>query len=150
MKKSKCRNFPAGTRWNTNVIITTSLLRQNDVVTSFWRNNDVAIASCDRWVYVADERGQDMTRNWCLMGSGHIFRMWGQNFTKSEEGIQELHTKQFFFPIMRMHSFCTFHNINHPWMIWSFDVSNHWWFFILSFPQVWVWSKRCYNGKGIM
>ena len=29
--------------------ITTSLLRQNDVATSFWRNNDVVIASCARW-----------------------------------------------------------------------------------------------------
>ena len=29
--------------------ITTSLLRQNDVATLFWRNNDVIIASCVRW-----------------------------------------------------------------------------------------------------
>ena len=29
--------------------ITTSLLRQNDVATSFWRNNDVIISSCARW-----------------------------------------------------------------------------------------------------
>ena len=28
----------------------TLLLRQNDVTTSFWRNNDVNIASCVRWV----------------------------------------------------------------------------------------------------
>ena len=28
----------------------TSLLRQNDVATSFWRNNDAIIASCVRWV----------------------------------------------------------------------------------------------------
>ena len=27
-----------------------SLLPQNDVATSFWRNNDVVIASCARWV----------------------------------------------------------------------------------------------------
>ena len=30
--------------------ITTSLLRQNDVATSFWRNDEVIIASCVRWV----------------------------------------------------------------------------------------------------
>ena len=29
--------------------IITSLLRQNDVATSFWRNNDVIITSCVRW-----------------------------------------------------------------------------------------------------
>ena len=27
----------------------TSLARQNDAVTSFWRNNDVIIVSCVRW-----------------------------------------------------------------------------------------------------
>ena len=30
--------------------IITPLLRQNDVATSFWRNDDLAIASCAYWV----------------------------------------------------------------------------------------------------
>ena len=34
-----------------NTIITSSL-RQNDVATSFWRNNDFIIASCVRWVHI--------------------------------------------------------------------------------------------------
>ena len=34
-------------RWHGAKI--TSLLSQNDVATSFWRNNDVIIASCVRW-----------------------------------------------------------------------------------------------------
>ena len=34
----------------THGVIITSLLRQNDVATSFWRNNDVIIASRVRWV----------------------------------------------------------------------------------------------------
>ena len=33
----------------TGDVIITSLLRQNDVATSFWRFNDVIIASCARW-----------------------------------------------------------------------------------------------------
>ena len=33
----------------TRNTINTSLLRQNDAVTSFWRNNDVFIALCVRW-----------------------------------------------------------------------------------------------------
>ena len=33
----------------THDVIITSLLRQNDVTTSFWRNNDVIIMSCIRW-----------------------------------------------------------------------------------------------------
>ena len=33
----------------TRDAITTSLLRQNDVAMSFWRNNDVIIALCVRW-----------------------------------------------------------------------------------------------------
>ena len=38
-----------------NDAITMSLLRQNDVATSFWRNNDVIIASCARWTpHLAD------------------------------------------------------------------------------------------------
>ena len=36
------------TRWTHDVIIT-SLLRQNDVATSFWSDNDVIFTSCDRW-----------------------------------------------------------------------------------------------------
>ena len=35
-------------QWTHDVMIT-SLLRQNDVATSFWRNNDVIITSCVRW-----------------------------------------------------------------------------------------------------
>ena len=31
-------------------VIMTSLLRQNDVATSFWRNDDVISVSCVRWV----------------------------------------------------------------------------------------------------
>ena len=38
------------TQWTYDVIIT-SLLRQKDVATSFWRNNDVIIASCVCWVW---------------------------------------------------------------------------------------------------
>ena len=34
----------------TNDVIITSLLSQNEVVTSFWRYNDVIITSCVRWV----------------------------------------------------------------------------------------------------
>ena len=33
----------------TRDAIIASLLRQNDVATSFWRNNDVIIARCVRW-----------------------------------------------------------------------------------------------------
>ena len=33
----------------THDIEITSLLHQNDVITSFWRNNDVIITSCVRW-----------------------------------------------------------------------------------------------------
>ena len=33
----------------TRGVIITSLLRQNDVATSIWRNNDVIIASYVRW-----------------------------------------------------------------------------------------------------
>ena len=36
---------PVGTRRNNNVIIITL----NDTATSFWRNNDVIIASYVRW-----------------------------------------------------------------------------------------------------
>ena len=36
------------TQWTHDAMITT-LLRQNDVATSFWRNNDVIIASHVRW-----------------------------------------------------------------------------------------------------
>ena len=45
------------TKWDAAVhaqrshdLIITSLLRQNDVATSFWRNNDVIFTSCVRWV----------------------------------------------------------------------------------------------------
>ena len=34
----------------THDVKITSLLRQNDVATSFWRHNDVILASCVRWV----------------------------------------------------------------------------------------------------
>ena len=34
----------------THDVMVTSLLRQDDVATSFWRNNDVIIASCVRWI----------------------------------------------------------------------------------------------------
>ena len=36
----------------THVVMIMSALRQNDVVTSFWRNSDVIITSCVRWVRV--------------------------------------------------------------------------------------------------
>ena len=39
----------------THDAITPSLLRQNDFTTSFWRNNDVIIASCMHWD-VSNER----------------------------------------------------------------------------------------------
>ena len=35
--------------WAAHDVTITSLLRQNDVATSFWRNNDVIITSCVRW-----------------------------------------------------------------------------------------------------
>ena len=41
--------FHCVTQWTRNEMIT-SLLRQKDVSTSFWRNNYVIIASCVRWV----------------------------------------------------------------------------------------------------
>ena len=37
----------------TRGAIIASLLRQNDVMTSFWRNNDVIITSCVRWDMVS-------------------------------------------------------------------------------------------------
>ena len=42
-------NLTALTQWTHDVIITSSL-RQNDVATSFWRNNDVIIILCVCWV----------------------------------------------------------------------------------------------------
>ena len=36
------------TQW-THIAIITSLLRQNDITTSFWCNSDVIIVSCVRW-----------------------------------------------------------------------------------------------------
>ena len=39
------------TRWAYDVMIT-SLLCQNDVITSFWRNNDVIITSCVHWTCI--------------------------------------------------------------------------------------------------
>ena len=38
----------------THDAIITSPLRQNDVATSFWRNNDVVIALCDHWDRISD------------------------------------------------------------------------------------------------
>ena len=45
----------------THDVIITSLLRQNDVATSFWRNNDVVITSCVRWV-LGDGKSKQTTR----------------------------------------------------------------------------------------
>ena len=39
------------TRWAYDVMIT-SLLCQNDVITSFWRNNDVIVTSCVHWTCI--------------------------------------------------------------------------------------------------
>ena len=38
-------------QWTRDAIIT-SLLRQNDIATSFWRYNDVIITSCVRWILI--------------------------------------------------------------------------------------------------
>ena len=35
-------------------VMITSLLRQNDVATSFWRNDDISLASCVPWVFMID------------------------------------------------------------------------------------------------
>ena len=37
----------------THDVIITLLLRKNDVVTSFWRNNDVIITACFRWAIIS-------------------------------------------------------------------------------------------------
>ena len=42
-------------------VIITSLLRQNDVTTSFWRKNDVTITSCVRWVRAQIRIGHNPT-----------------------------------------------------------------------------------------
>ena len=39
----------------THDVILTSLLGQNDVATSFWRNNDIIITSCVNWVAVVPD-----------------------------------------------------------------------------------------------
>ena len=36
----------------THDAIIKSLLRQNDVMSSFWRNNDFIIVPCARWVFI--------------------------------------------------------------------------------------------------
>ena len=46
-RKTDFTGFTASQR--AHDAITTSLLRQNDVATSFWRHNDVIITSCVRW-----------------------------------------------------------------------------------------------------
>ena len=45
--KKRCTTDTSSQR--THDEITTSLLRQNDVATPFWRNNDVIITPCVRW-----------------------------------------------------------------------------------------------------
>ena len=49
---SPCTNSRVwGDTQRAHDVIITSLLRQNDVATSFWRNNDVIITFSVRWVY---------------------------------------------------------------------------------------------------
>ena len=45
--------FSRWSQWAHDVMIT-SLLRQNDVTTSFWRNTGVIIASCVLWDYFSE------------------------------------------------------------------------------------------------
>ena len=51
----------------TRDAIITPLLHQNDVATSFWRYNDVVIASCARWVAMRPPEGDPvLTDGWRL------------------------------------------------------------------------------------
>ena len=50
------------TQWTRDAIIT-SLLRQNDVAASFWRNNGVIIASCVRYVDILEYSGFKPTKH---------------------------------------------------------------------------------------
>ena len=58
-------------QWTRDVIIA-SLLRQNDVATSFWRNNDVIITSCIR----GDWRLPSFSRNHWL---NEVFSNWSSH-----------------------------------------------------------------------
>ena len=58
------------TSQRTHDVILTSLLRQNDVVASFWRNNDVIITSCVGSVYTWPELGHHCTCR-CLSTEEH-------------------------------------------------------------------------------
>ena len=54
-------------QWTKGVIIT-SWLRQNDVETSFWRNNDVIITSCVRWACYCSLRQIERHQSTCERG----------------------------------------------------------------------------------
>ena len=62
----------------THDAIKTSILRQNDVVTSFWRNNGVIIALCARWdtcnnnnhFFLLKPRGSAETLN--ILSKNHV------------------------------------------------------------------------------
>ena len=72
---SKPKNITKCSIWNrchinsqrTRDAIITPLLHQNDVATSFWRYNDVVIASCARWVAMRPPEGDPvLTDGWRL------------------------------------------------------------------------------------
>ena len=74
----------------TRDVIITSLSHQNDVATSFWRNNDVIITPCAHWVtfvswrYIpirslrasqalcAERASLTLPHSWCQAGMAHI------------------------------------------------------------------------------
>ena len=79
----KClRNFTGGNlhghhTQRTHGAMKTSLLRQNDVTTSFWRNNDVIITPRVRWdgcMKCVDNVNTDSTSNgsWCMGIKGEM------------------------------------------------------------------------------
>ena len=49
IRSADCWRGPALGTLRTRDVIITLLVRQNDVPTSFWRNNDAIITSCARW-----------------------------------------------------------------------------------------------------
>ena len=55
-------------RWMQDVIIT-SFLHEKDVTTSFWRNNDVIITLCARWICVIIDR-------YNMQGCKHVMMMY--------------------------------------------------------------------------
>ena len=66
----------------THVVIITSLLRQNDVATSFWFSNDVIIAACVHWDTVVPVLVQQLWKNFAnCIARIHIKLTYKQNKT---------------------------------------------------------------------